>query len=268
MALTKKVADRLARQFENATSAELGEALAAAEHVLKGTDSEAKAEAALVKEFIETKLDTSGIKAPETVNVTAKSYVTVDGVPYTKGQSGKITKKQYAALSRHFELVKLLVLFCSLAFGFNAGAQQYKPTLIGNTSTSSVIVINGTSVTNAWSLSGGTNVVAAAPAINSYSNAITVTKYDMLSLQTSFKLTSTGTSNVTVYVDYSVDGPNYASAFAWTIAANGTTPVTAITNLTVIANGYYRFTSVSNANANPVTNLVALYATKAGRTGN
>lgn len=237
--MNAKQKDRLKRLFENATPKEFGEALDSAKHVLIGNPKDE--EAALVKEYIESlDLNEKQIIAPAKVKVTAKKFVTVDGIPYNEGQSGEITLKQYNALARFFTKVSALIMLLGLLAGGNAGAQQYTHQPITNA------VLHVT-----WS--GGTNNIASNNIVGT--NIVTATKLKNFGVQNTFALTGAGTAGCLMVADYSGDGTNYVTSIAtnW-VAAAGTTPVTQMMFFTNALAGYYRF-SLLNSNTIPMTNV-------------
>jgi len=236
--MTTKNKDRLKRQFENATPEQLGEALAAARHVLTGIPDDA--ESKLIVEYIESlELGENEITAPDTVKVEAKQDCSVDGVRYSKGHSGIITKKQYHALSRFFKIVSALALLCILLPA--ARAQQYTITAISNSGGWGVVYNGGTNniLTNGLS---GTNIV-------------TVTKIRHFCVQANFKLMAAGTAGVLITEYHAGDGTNYeTTGVTKVITAAGTTPVTGTIERTNGIAGYYRY-DILNSNTAIVTNL-------------
>jgi len=112
-------------------------------------------------------------------------------------------------------------------------------------------------------LDGGTNNVAATTT-NTYNVAITPAKANNLAVMYQFKLTSSGTSATAATFQRSVDNSTWESAFSLPGTAAGTTVVTVTTNIPTGAYGYYRLNTVTNGNANAMTNVTVKYSVKNG----
>jgi hypothetical protein len=110
--------------------------------------SQAKAEAAenpneetsalitsINKEFEARAKEQEGAEKLADVRVRAKCETSVDGVKFAKDQEGKLTGKQYNAVSRHFEKLGLIALLALLGMAAPqwAQAQQDNPTYLCQT---------------------------------------------------------------------------------------------------------------------------------------
>jgi hypothetical protein len=118
-------------------------------------------------------------------------------------------------------------------------------------------------------LSGGTNKVAGNTTnVVTGSYRIDVPRAENVVLFTSFKLmTGTGadgTTNITFKITEAADPTMIATnAFwTWSVAANGTTAVSAVTNLNVKGVPYLYIQSIGNGNAQILTNLQFTYGFK------
>lgn len=265
--MTNKQKAAMERRFEDATPEQLGEALAAAQHVLIGNPSDD--ESRIVKEYIESQdldpKDAKQIKLPDKIQVTCKKKCHVDGVPFNPGQSAEITLKQYHALSRFFTKLAAIAALLFLV-NLTAQAQTYQINALGSSSATAVQTLNGTTVTGAYSINGGTNVIAAS-ANNSYAAPIVLTKWGYVAIEPVFKLMAAGTSAVTFTINQSEDGTNFVQLGQFAVTAAGTTTVTGLTNYTLFAPGYLTV-NVANGNTAIVTNLQILYSRKTSLTGN
>jgi len=76
-------------------------------------------------------------------------------------------------------------------------------------------------------------------------------------------LTGSGTTPVVFIFDRSLDATNWvASSLSFSATPAGTGHVVTITNLSIVDAGWLKLTSIQNANASAVTNLVLKYASK------
>ena len=113
-------------------------------------------------------------------------------------------------------------------------------------------------------VSGTTNSVYSSRT-NSYSTVIPVVKASNAGFGFSGVLLSAGTGNTTVVMDSSADNVTWkVGSHTIVFAMNGTTSVTAVTNMTLGALGYLRLSSIINANTNTLTNIVFKVSTKTG----
>lgn len=109
---------------------------------------------------------------------------------------------------------------------------------------------------------GVTNSVAAISTNTGASTvgiAVKIDNQEQVGLYFNGALTNSGTSAITIIIGRSVDGTIVETTpfFTWTLTANGTTAVTAYTNIPSALVGstpYLKVTSIGNANANPLTN--------------
>jgi hypothetical protein len=121
------------------------------------------------------------------------------------------------------------------------------------------------------SMTGGTtnqyNYVAAA-ATNTPLAVLSVPQSTVLSVLATFSCTASNSAVVTLRFDTSVDNSHWVSnTLAWPITANGTSTVTASTNLTVGATPFVRVRVVenpANGGTGGVTNLLVNGFTKNG----
>lgn len=84
-------------------------------------------------------------------------------------------------------------------------------------------------------------------------------------LQFNFALTASGSGNCVFGVQKSMDGINWdttGNTNTFTVAANGTTAVTMVTNFNVSGLGFMRLNMISNNNAVPMTNISLGYGFK------
>jgi hypothetical protein len=93
------------------------------------------------------------------------------------------------------------------------------------------------------------------------------TRYENIGVQVDFNLTGAGTDPVVVTWCTSQDGTNYCTATGsykgnFSIAANGTTHVTLVTNLAVNAVGYFQVSSIAGSTNAATTNVYVSVWTK------
>ena len=139
-----------------------------------------------------------------------------------------------------------------------ARAQQYGVTYLGLTNGSAVL------------LTGSTTNTVAADSTNTINSPITLTKYDTVVLDLGFALDGAGTGNTTFRFAYSADGVNYETvpSLSYSIAANGTTKVRELKQITGITAGYLRLNHIANTNAALiVTNICVGWSVKPKRQG-
>jgi hypothetical protein len=112
------------------------------------------------------------------------------------------------------------------------------------------------------SLNGGTNNVAAA-ATNTYTIVQTVSEYDNVGFQVSFKSVGTNLSTITFGVSKSADsGTTFEStpSLYLSVAANGTNTVTAFAPFSVVGVSHVKLGPVGNPNGgSALTNVVASF---------
>lgn len=226
------------------------------------------------KEKAEKKAGDKKIKMVKVRNNTAQP-IAIDGIvlhPRVLGKDGKVVKEapEIEVPEKHLdrlgkwvtEVVACLLLAALLMFAGNAGAQQYNPAA----STAFFATTNGASTL----LNGGTNTIAAN-STNTYNSKVGLTKYDEVSLEISYAYTGAGTGIQTFNFASSNDGTNRATAgqtYSFTLAGNGTTPVTLVTNIYVGASGYLFLTTGANTNATLITtNLLVRAVPKPSRRG-
>lgn len=114
-------------------------------------------------------------------------------------------------------------------------------------------------------INGGTNNISATTTNTAAGNTFAVTKSSVLTLQLYGKLTSTGSSAVTVFLDSSSDNSTWVTnTHVVTFTANGTTVASGITNCTIGALPFFRVGERRNPNANAVTNLTLKVVSKPG----
>jgi len=93
--------------------------------------------------------------------------------------------------------------------------------------------------------------------------AITIGNGVYLAIQPTFKLTEAGTSTVVLKFDESVDGSTWKIASrSISVAANGTTTVGTVLNITDAAAKFFRVSQIENPNTGALTNIVVKYAYK------
>jgi hypothetical protein len=84
-----------------------------------------------------------------------------------------------------------------------------------------------------------------------------------LAIQPTFKLTEAGTSTVVFKFDESVDGSTWKIASRnISVAANGTTTVGTVLNITDAGGNFFRLSQIENPNTGALTNIVVKYASK------
>jgi hypothetical protein len=114
----------------------------------------------------------------------------------------------------------------------------------------------------AITIDGGTNNVAAATT-NTVSYTIATTRNQFVAVQPVFKLTGSGTSAVVFKFEESLDRTNWVtSSLSVSVTAAGTSTVSGIGTLTVNGVGWLKLVTIENPNANAVTNLTLIAATK------
>lgn len=114
-------------------------------------------------------------------------------------------------------------------------------------------------------LTGGTNNVSATTTNSSLAIVMPVPKSSFIGIQPSFKLTGSGTTAVVFSFDESIDNSVWTSGTqTLSITPAGTTVVTGIKNFSANGVGFLRLSSIANANATAITNLVVKFATKNG----
>jgi hypothetical protein len=93
--------------------------------------------------------------------------------------------------------------------------------------------------------------------------AITIGNGVYVAIQPTFKLTEAGTSTVVFNFDESVDGSTWKVASRTiSVAANGTTTVGTVLNITDAAAKFFRLSQIQNPNTGALTNIVVKYAYK------
>ena len=101
-------------------------------------------------------------------------------------------------------------------------------------------------------MNGGTNIVGAA-VTNTYTPLLSFFQNEQMAFHLQFACTGTNSSTIAVSLLPSLDGTNIATGtthFSWTVAANGTTPVSFATNF---ATGGYPYFQLRIANPNTNT---------------
>jgi len=94
-------------------------------------------------------------------------------------------------------------------------------------------------------------------------SAITIRGGVFLAIQPTFKLTEAGTSTVVLKFDESVDGSTWKIASrSISVAANGTTTVGTVLNITDACANFFRLSQIENPNTGALTNIVLKYAYK------
>jgi hypothetical protein len=198
-------------------------------------------------------------RAVKTEMVTVRAgarHVHVDGFTIEPKTEAKIQAARVASLGNL--VTKVAAIAVLLLCGFAARAQQY--------SAAAVAITNGATIK--FDGSSTTNQTVAASTLQPVNDTITLTKYDQVGFQVSFKLMAAGTAPVPLVFAWSGDGttwvPNY---FTMSITPNGTTMVQGINWTNVGPVGYMQFTSISNNNNSPITNLMIKPLLKPSRNG-
>ena len=141
--------------------------------------------------------------------------------------------------------MKTILAILAAVFAVSASAQTYGTTAV---------------------VSGGTNNVAAT-ATNSYGTVINATRRDAIGLQFSFKCSGTtavtGGDATLVFVK-SLDGTTYdtSNTLRFTLAANSTSTVCLVTNVTLSSAGYLKLSTIENTTTNAITNVSVIYSAK------
>ena len=246
--------------IKNGTPAELSELKAKA--VAAGGKSGEEIVAAVNSELAKRAAAT-----PAKVKVRALQFVTVDGVPFQKGQEGEITARQYAALAWNFaKLAACVALLLLLGLG-TASAQTYKVTVI----TTNQAVAGGSTNYSAAALTNVLHTAATTTAMMGPTN--TVTKWEEVALALGVTGMESGTtSNVVVKIVRGLDGTTWETTpqITWTFPLNGVTAVVAVTNLdrTVLGSyGYWKVGSMATTSLADVTNVWLRIGTKPVRMG-
>lgn len=140
-----------------------------------------------------------------------------------------------------------LVAFAAIAF-FTPAAQAQSYNQI-NSGFAATFNIAATSTNTTVAATNGASIYA--------------TKANYLAIQPSFKLTGSGTSTVVFKFDESVDGTNWKIASRnISVAANGTTAVATVLNLTDACPGFFRLSQIENPNSTALTNISVVYSYK------
>jgi hypothetical protein len=109
-------------------------------------------------------------------------------------------------------------------------------------------------------------ITAGATSNLTSGNVLDCRKAEFVALQFSFKLMGAATDNVTMGIEPSVDGTSYATIAGeravYVLAANGTTTVTGVTNMTAAGYGYFRISGITNGAAQIMTNISVKYSIK------
>lgn len=106
-------------------------------------------------------------------------------------------------------------------------------------------------------------ITASALATYSGTNAINVERYSNVGWEFTFAGSGANTNSVTITFKRTADGTNYETApfISWTVTAQGTNVVRAITNLPAAPAFLWRPHTITNSMATDVTNA-ALYGLK------
>lgn len=116
----------------------------------------------------------------------------------------------------------------------------------------------------ATAYSSGTNTIATNGTVTN-NFVIAATKVTDIGLAISARAVGAATGNITATFARSLDGTNWVSTpnITLAVAANGTNPVTAVTNITVGAVGFLRLNTVAYADPTSVlTNVSVTFSRK------
>lgn len=151
-------------------------------------------------------------------------------------------KKQYIVL-----VLCLFALTALMTVSYSASYELYR-------------IFDGTTGTN--------NAIPASSAATDFIQTSKCTNVFKSSSSTctlfiAFKFSGSGTENVTVSIDRSYDNLHWEAGFASLIkAGNGTTEVTASTNIAAGEYGFFRVSDIDNASARIATNIYLSWSAK------
>ena len=243
---------------------------------------------------------------PKLIEVTAKSFVAVDGKTLNKGDTAKVFAWQYQALRRFLTgpddakkkkdagpVASLIIAALLFAFGFTASAQTqaivygskgsyvvysiaglYGGTnsLQGTNTFYAGVITTNTIIAPSILLSNGVaynNPVTNYTYVTNVPGLLSVPNFDLVNLSWGFNLLGAGTATAGSLWDYSNDGSLWTSnALSLTLTGAGTALVSTNVALTGFGPGFLRLNTAWYANAtNAMTNLWFTIGLKSSKTG-